>query len=65
MMPKPKELYWIEIERGQGPKIGYGKRGGGKYTDYEFAKSHLEALRNRGVKCKLFGTKTNWQEIDV
>lgn len=60
----PKKLYYVLITPGGNP-VPYGKKGGGKYTNGEFAKSHAEDLKKLGVRAKLYESEMNWEEVPL
>lgn len=60
----PKKLYFILIKPG-GKRIPYGKKGGGKYTDGRWAKSHAEDLKKFGANVELYEADMNWVQIPL
>jgi len=60
----PKKLYYVLIKPG-GTPLKYGQKGGGKYTDGKYAKSHAKSLQEQGVHVKLYESEMNWTEVPL
>lgn len=60
----PKKLYFVLIKPG-GKPLGYGKKGGGKYTNGEYAKSHAQDLKKAGADVELYEAEVNWVKVPL
>jgi hypothetical protein len=43
---------------------GWGEVGSKSYADESHARSHLDSLRRKGIRCDLYTTSTAWTLID-
>lgn len=60
----PKRFFYVLLEYGEGAKLQYGSKGGGKYTDEKQALGRHAWLTARGIKCRVFATApVVWGEI--
>ncbi|AXH68848.1 hypothetical protein SEA_COMRADE_160 [Streptomyces phage Comrade] len=61
----PKKLYYVLIKPG-GKPLGYGKKGGGKYTSRSAAESQAEDLKKQGVNVTLWeSSEIDWTEVPI
>lgn len=61
----PKRLYWLELEPNQ-PRLPYGAKGGGKFTDLRAAEMRKGWLAARhGIESTIFQTQElEWEAVN-
>lgn len=63
-MALPKKFYFVELAYGEGSKLRYAQRCGGKFTDLSHAKTRLARLRTQGIKARIVESQEIvWTEI--
>lgn len=61
----PSKIYYVRIVASNGNKLGYGKKGGGKYTKRSDAEYQTKHLKSQGFDARMYETDTLWREVSV
>lgn len=60
----PKRFFYVLLEYGEGAKLRYSAKAGGKYTDEAHAIAQWKRLTSQGVRCSVHATApVIWGEI--
>lgn len=59
---KPKKLYFLQLlTKG---KLGYGQRGGGKFTSKPAMIARKDSLAGRGIDTEMYEADITWKRIE-